>query len=68
MKTENKLYEQIAQLRAKLYDAQFALMSCKNQAKAYKDNALPVAKYGFEEIEKIAEKAEKDIDWNQKVN
>ena len=62
MKTENELYEQIAQLRAKLYDAQFALMSCKNQAKAYKDNALPVAKYGFEEIEKIAEKAEKDID------
>ena len=62
MKTEDTVYEQIAQLRAKLYDAQFALTRCRNYAKAYKDNALPVSKYGFEEIEKIAEKAEKDID------
>ena len=62
MKTENELYEQIAQLRAKLYDAEFALLRCKNYAKAFKNNALPVSKSGFEEIEKIAEKAEKDID------
>ena len=68
MKTEDTLYEQIAQLRAKLYDAEFALLRCKNYAKAFKENALPVSKSGFEEIEKIAEKAEKDIDWNQKVN
>jgi hypothetical protein len=64
MKTEDKLYEQIAQLRAKLYDAEFALLRCKNHAKAYKDNALPVSKSGFEEIEKIAEKAEKDLAQN----
>ena len=62
MKTENELYEQIAQLRAKLYDTEFALLRCKNYAKAYKEDALPVSKYGFEEIEKIAEKAEKNID------
>jgi len=62
MKTENELYEQIAQLRAKLFDAEFALLRCKNYAKAFKNNALPVSKSGFEEIEKIAEKAEKDID------
>ena len=62
MKTEDTLYEQIAQLRAKLYDAEFALLRCKNYAKAFKENALPVSKSGFEEIEKIAEKAEKDID------
>lgn len=62
MKTEDTLYEQIAQLRAKLYDAQFALIRCKNHAKAFKENALPTSKTGFEEIEKIAEKAEKDID------
>lgn len=62
MKTEDTLYEQIAQLRAKLYDAQFALIRCKNHAKAYKDDALPVSKSGFEEIEKIAENAEKNID------
>lgn len=65
MKTEDtllELLEQIAQLRASLYDAKFALMSCKNQAKAFKKNALPTSKTGFEEIEKIAEKAEKDID------
>ena len=62
MKTEDTLYEQIAQLRAKLYDAQFALIRCKNYAKAYKDGALPVSKSGFEEIEKIAENAEKNID------
>ena len=62
MKTENELYEQIAQLRAKLFDAEFALLRCKNYAKAFKENALPVSKSGFEEIEKIAEKAEKDID------
>lgn len=62
MKTEDTLYEQIAQLRASLYDAQFALMRCKNHAKAFKKNALPTSKSGFEEIEKIAEKAQKDID------
>ena len=62
MKTEDTLYEQIAQLRVKLYDAQFALMRCKNHAKAFKQNALPTSKVGFEDIEKIAEKAEKDID------
>jgi len=62
MKTENELYEQIAQLRAKLYDAEFALLRCKNYARVYKDNALPVSKSGFEEIEKIAENAEKNID------
>ena len=62
MKTENELYEQIAQLRASLYDAKFALMRCKNQAKAFKKNALPTSKTGFEDIEKIAEKAEQDID------
>jgi len=64
MKTENKLYEQIAQLRAKLYDAEFALLRCKNYAKAFKENALPVSKSGFEEIEKIVEKAEKDLEQN----
>ena len=64
MKTENELYEQIAQLRAKLYDAEFALLRCKNYAKAYKDGALPVSKFGFEEIEKIAEKVEKDLAQN----
>lgn len=62
MKTENELYEQIAQLRAKLYDTEFALLRCKNYARAYKEDALPVSKYGFEEIEKIAENAEKNID------
>ena len=64
MKTEDTLYEQIAQLRAKLYDAEFALLRCKNYAKAFKENALPVSKSGFEDIEKIAEKAEKDLAQN----
>ena len=64
MKTKNQLYEQIAQLRVKLYDAGFALMRCKNHAKAFKKNALPTSKTGFEDIEKIAEKAEKDLEQN----
>ena len=64
MKTEDTLYEQIAQLRAKLFDAEFALLRCKNYAKAFKDSALPVSKSGFEDIEKIAEKAEKDLAQN----
>ena len=64
MKTADKLYEQIAQLRASLCDAQFALMRCKNHAKAFKKNALPTSKTGFEEIEKIVEKAEKDLAQN----
>lgn len=59
MKTKNELYEQIAQLRAKLWDAEFALMRCKNHAKVFKKNALPISKAGFEDIEKIAEKAKK---------
>jgi hypothetical protein len=59
MKTDNTLYEQIAELRAKLYDTEFALLRCKNFAKAFKQDALPTSKYGFEQIEKIAEK---DID------
>lgn len=64
MKTEDKLYEQIAQLRAKLYDAEFALMRCKNHAIAFKENALPTSKAGFEDIEKIAHKAQKDLAQN----
>ena len=62
MKTEDALYKQIAQLRVKLYDTEFALLRCKNYARAYKENALPVSKSGFEEIEKIAENAEKDLE------
>ena len=61
MKTENELYEQIAQLRTKLYNAEFALLRCKNYARAYKEDAALVSKSGFEEIEKIAENAEKDL-------
>jgi hypothetical protein len=64
MKTKNQLYEEIAQLRSKLYDAGFALMRCKNHAIVFKENALPTSKAGFEDIEKIAQKAQKDLAQN----
>lgn len=62
MKNINELYEQLAKTRAKLYDAEFALLRCKSYAKAYKENALPVSRAGFEDIEKVATEAEKAID------
>tara|TARA_R110000822_G_scaffold12213_4_gene44353 strand:+ start:390 stop:584 length:195 start_codon:yes stop_codon:yes gene_type:complete len=64
MKNNGMLYERIDQLKlnAKLGAARVALLRCKHYARVFKEEAHPISKAGFEDIEKIATEAQKTID------
>ena len=65
MKNNDHLYERIDQLKLicrKLGAARVALLRCKHYAQVFKEEAHPVSKAGFEDIEKIATEAQKTID------